>query len=147
MATKVMLVRGMTCQACEHKVVDALTRTGASEVRADFKRGEVVLEPGSVSERQLRETIEALGYRAAGLQSLPVEPGVALGARPERWAPLVLLLPAICCGAPLLLAAAAALGFGTWLAANRLLVASGVALAAAVVATVLWLRGRGGLQR
>jgi hypothetical protein len=63
------------------------------------------------------------------------------------WTPLLLLLPAVCCGAPLLLAAAIALGFGSWFAANRLLVVSALTLAASVIFVALWLRGRRGQLR
>ena len=147
MATKLMLVKGMTCPACERQIVDALVETGARDVRADSKRGEVVLDPGDASEGQLREAVEAIGYRAAALQSLPSEPVARTGSGSNQWRPLLLLLPAICCGAPLLLAAAAALGLGTWLAANRLLVVSGLALLAAAFFVGLWLRDRSGAPR
>ncbi len=150
MAAKLMLVQGMTCPRCEHHIVDALVQAGARDVRADSNRGEVVLDPGSASERQLREAVQALGYRTAGLQSLPME--AVSQPRPgsnhaSQWTPLLLLLPAVCCGAPLLLAAAAALGFGTWFAANRLLVVSGLALVAAAFFVGLWLRRRRGAPR
>jgi len=56
--------------------------------------------------------------------------------------PLVFLLPVVCCGVPLLVAAAAAFGLGTWLAANRFLVVSAIALVAAALFLGVWLRGR-----
>ncbi len=65
----------------------------------------------------------------------------------EHWTPLLLLLPVICCGAPLLLAAVVALGLGTWLAANRLLVGSGLALIAAALLVVVRLSRRNGAAR
>jgi hypothetical protein len=83
---------------------------------------------------------------ATTFRSLRSEP-VATRSRSGEWTPLLLLLPAICCGAPLLLAAAVTLGVGSWFAANRLLVASAVALAAAVIFVALWLRGRRGQLR
>lgn len=52
-------------------------------------------------------------------QPRPLEPVAQTRPGSGQWTPLLLLVPAICCGAPLLLAAAAALGLGTWLAANR----------------------------
>jgi len=146
-ATKLMLVKGMTCPACERKIVDALVETGARDVHADSRRGEVVLDPGSASEGRLRETVDALGYRSAAFQPLPSEAMARLQAGSDKWTPLWLLLPAICCGAPLLLAAAAALGFGTWFAANGLLVMSGLGLSAAAVFFVLWRRRQGGAAR
>ena len=147
MAEKLMLVKGMTCPACEQQVVDALVQTGARDVRADSRRGEVVLEPAQASERQLREAVEALGYRATTVQSLPLEAVARTRSGSNQWTPLLLVLPALCCGAPLLLAAAAALGFGTWFAANRLLVVSGLALIAAACFVALWLRRRRGAPR
>ncbi len=147
MATKLMLVKGMTCPACERRIVDALVETGARDVNADAHRGEVVLDPGNASEGQLREAVDALGYRSAAFQPLPSEAIARPQTGSDEWTPLLLLLPAICCGAPLLLAAAAALGFGTWFAANGLLVVSGLGLSAAALFFVLWRRGQGGAPR
>lgn len=147
MATKLMLVTGMTCPACERQIADALVEAGARDVRPNSKRGEVVLEPGDASEGQLRQAVEAIGYRAGALQSLPSAPVARPQTGSDQWTPLLLLLPAICCGAPLLLAAAAALGFGTWFAANGLLVVAALALTAAAGCVGLWLRRRGGMPR
>ena len=80
-------------------------------------------------------------------QSRPPEPVAQTRPGSGQWTPLLLLLPAICCGVPLLLAAFVALGLGTWLAANRLQVVSALALSAAVAFVALWLRRRGGLSR
>ena len=44
-------------------------------------------------------------------------------------------------------ASLAALGLGTWLAANRFQVVSALALSAAVILVAVWLRRRGGLSR
>jgi hypothetical protein len=85
--------------------------------------------------------------KATTFQSLPSEPVARTRSRSGEWTPLLLLLPAVCCGAPLLLAAAVALGFGSWFAANRLLVVSALALAAAAIFLALWLRGRRGQLR
>ena len=147
MATKLMLVKGMTCPACERQVVDALVKTGAREVHADSQRGEVVLDPGDSSEGKLRDALELIGYRAAALQSLSSEPVARPQAGSDQWTALLLLLPAICCGLPLLLAAAATLGFGTWFAAHRLVLLSGLALITAGVLVVLGFRRRRGVPR
>ncbi len=147
MAEKLMLVKGMTCPACEQRIVDALVQIGARNVRADSRRGEVELDPTQASERQLREAVEGLGYRVSAFQPLPSEPVAPARSGSDGWTPLLLVLPAICCGAPLLIAAAAALGLGTWLAANRFLVVSTLTLVAAAVLVALWLRGRRGQLR
>ncbi len=147
MAEKLMLVKGMTCPACEQQIVDALVQTGARDVRADSRRGEVVLDPAQAGERQLREVAEGLGYLASAFQPLPSEPVAQTRPGSDGWTPLLLLLPAVCCGAPLLLAVAAALGLGTWLATNRFLVVSTLALVAAAVLVALWRRGRRGPLR
>ena len=147
MATKLMLVNGMTCPACERKVVEALVKTGAREVHADSQRGEVVLDPGDASEGKLRDAVEVIGYRAAAFQSFPSERVAGPQAGSDQWTTQLLLLPAICCGWPLLLAAAATLGFGTWFAAHRLLLLSGPAFITAGVLVVLGLRRRRGAPR
>ena len=141
MATKLMLVKGMTCSACERQVVDALVKTGAREVHADSQRGEVLLDHGDASEGRLRDAVELIGYHAAAFQSLPSEPVARPQAGSDKWTAL-LVLPAICCGLPLLLTAAATLGFGTWFAAHRLLLLSALAFITAGVLVVLGLRRR-----
>ena len=75
------------------------------------------------------------------------EPVAETRPRSGQWTPRLLWLPAICCGVPLLLAAGAALGLGTWLAANRVLLAAALTLSATVIFVALWLRGRGGLSK
>ncbi len=80
--------------------------------------------------------------KATTFQSLRSEPVARTRSGSGEWSPLLLLLPVVCCGAPLLLAAVVALGFGSWFAANRLLVVSAVALAAALMFVALWLYGR-----
>ena len=55
---------------------------------------------------------------------------------------LVLVLPLICCGVPLLVAAVLATGAGAWLAANRLFLGSGAALAVSAIAVGFWIQQR-----
>ncbi len=148
MATKLMPVKGMTCTDCQAKVTDALERAGAREVRVNYRLGQVQLDPATATEERLRSAVEALGYQTGSLRTVPA---TAEAGRDERssgsWGFLILLLPLVCCGGPLLLVAIAASGAGVWLGANRLLVASGVALIVALVFAGLWLRRRGGLAR
>ncbi len=61
-----------------------------------------------------------------------------------QWGLLFLLLPAICCGGPLLLIAIASTGAGAWLAANGLVIASLLALAASLLFLGLWVQRRQG---
>ncbi len=62
--------------------------------------------------------------------------------RQVRLGLLVLVLPLVCCGAPLLVAAVLATGAGAWLAANRLFLGSGAALAVSAIAVGFWLQQR-----
>ncbi len=148
MATKLMPVEGMTCADCQAKVAATLVRAGAREVRVNYHLGQVQLDPAGATEERLRNAVEELGYRTGTLRSVPA---TTEAGRDERssgsWGFLVLLLPLVCCGGPLLLVAIAASGAGAWLAANRLLVASGVAVIVALVFAGLWIRRRGGLPR
>ncbi len=142
MATKLMPVKGMTCAGCEGKVVDALVRAGARDVRADSRRGQVLLDPGDASESRLRDAVEELGYQAAGLRPVLPDSEQTAERASGRWSFLLLLLPAICCGGPLLLIAIASTGAGAWLAANGLVIASLLALAVSLVFLGLWVRRR-----
>lgn len=62
--------------------------------------------------------------------------------RQARLGLLLLLLPLVCCGAPLLVAAVLASGAGAWLAANHLLLGSGAALAVSAIALSFWIQQR-----
>lgn len=145
MATQLMPVQGMTCAGCEGKVVDALVRAGARDVHADSRRGQVLLDPGDASESRLRDAVEELGYRAASLRPVPSD-GQATDPS-GQWGFLILLLPAICCGGPLLLIVIASTGAGAWLAANGLVIASLLALAVSLLFRGLWVQRRQGRSR
>ncbi len=54
----------------------------------------------------------------------------------------VLIVALLCCGAPLLLAALVATGASAWLAANRLFLGAGTALAVSLIAISLWIYQR-----
>lgn len=62
--------------------------------------------------------------------------------RQARLGFLVLVLPLVCCGAPLLVAAVLATGAGAWLAANRIFLGSGAALAVSAIAAAFWIQRR-----
>ncbi len=148
MATKLMPVTGMICADCQAKVTEALVQAGARDVRVNYRLGQVSLDPAAATEERLRSAVEELGYRTGSFRAVPAPTEAGRDERSSgSWGFLVLLLPLVCCGGPLLLVAIAASGAGAWLAANRLLVASGVALIVALVFAGLWIRRRGGLAR
>ena len=60
-------VEGMTCDHCKATVENGLKDLqGVSEVLADRSNNQVTVQAESVSENQIKETIEKLGYRFAG---------------------------------------------------------------------------------
>ncbi|MCK5693422.1 MAG: permease [Bacteroidales bacterium] len=60
-------VEGMTCDHCKATVENGLKDLqGVSEVLADRSNSQVTVQAESVSENQIKETIEKLGYRFAG---------------------------------------------------------------------------------
>ena len=60
-------VEGMTCDHCKATVENGLKELqGVSEVLADRSSGQVSIQAESVSESQIRETVEKLGYRFSG---------------------------------------------------------------------------------
>ncbi len=148
MGRKLMPVKGMTCADCQSRVTDALVRAGARDVRVNYRLGQVQLDPAAATEDHLRSAVEELGYRTESLRAVPA---ATEAGRDERssgaWGFLLLLIPVICCAAPLLLIAILASGAGAWLAANRLALASAVALAVSLALVGLWIRQRGGLAR
>jgi mercuric reductase len=64
-------VSGMTCPSCEHHIERALASAGAHDVKADFRRGEVVLSTSDrPDERRLTQAVDAAGYMAGSLEPL-----------------------------------------------------------------------------
>jgi uncharacterized membrane protein YraQ (UPF0718 family)/copper chaperone CopZ len=60
-------VEGMTCDHCKATVEKGLRELqGVSEVRADRNKGQVHVQADSVSEEQIKERIEKLGYSFGG---------------------------------------------------------------------------------
>jgi copper chaperone CopZ len=60
-------VEGMTCDHCKATVENGLKDLqGVSEVLADRLNNRVTVQAESVSDNQIKETIEKLGYRFAG---------------------------------------------------------------------------------
>ncbi len=62
--------------------------------------------------------------------------------RQVRLSLVILAVPLICCGTPLLVAAVLVTGVGAWLAANRVFVGSAAALAVSVIAVGFWIQQR-----
>ena len=62
--------------------------------------------------------------------------------RQARLGFLVLVIPLVCCGAPLLVAAILATGAGAWLAANRIFLGSAAALVLSAIAVGVWIQQR-----
>jgi copper chaperone CopZ len=59
----------MTCPSCEHHVERALAAAGAHDVKADFQRGEVLLNaPDPPDQRQLAGAVEKAEYDAGSLE-------------------------------------------------------------------------------
>ncbi len=61
-------VQGMHCASCTQRVERALARLpGVVAVKVDLASGQAVVEyaPDEASERQMKETVRALGYRVA----------------------------------------------------------------------------------
>ena len=67
-------IQGMTCEHCEKTVAGALTLAGASDVRADYRKGEALLDPSGATESQLRAALKQVGYRAGTLEPVAEEP-------------------------------------------------------------------------
>ncbi len=67
-------IQGMTCVHCEKTVADALTSAGAGDVRADYRKGEAVLNPGDAHEGELHAALLEAGYQPGRLQPLAEEP-------------------------------------------------------------------------
>jgi mercuric reductase len=77
-------ITGMTCQACERRVSDALAGAGAVDVSADHRRGIARFRsPAGASEQTLRAAVSAAGYRAGELHMAdpPATPGTPGGDR------------------------------------------------------------------
>ncbi len=132
---------------CERRIADALVGAGARSVQVDFRRGEVLLDPATCSEAGLRDVVEELGYPTSELRPVPLERAPSAASRSDSWGYLLFVVPAVCCGGPLLLAAVVASGAGAWLAANRLMVGAVLAATIALVLAGLWGYRSGAFRR
>jgi mercuric reductase len=71
-----MNVGGMTCAHCEVSVSRALEGAGASEVSADFRRGEATFEPGAGADPQtFRQAVRGAGYEPGTVEDVEQEVG------------------------------------------------------------------------
>src|SRR5579884_1678291 len=87
MATRVlrMQVGGMSCRDCEVHVSRALKQAGATDVTADFRRGEARLSvPEEVRESSLADAVRGAGYQPGAIEEVrPVE-SPTVRSRPRR---------------------------------------------------------------
>lgn len=75
--TNRMGVGGMTCAHCEVSVSRALESVGASEVSADFRRGEATFElPSGVDELALQRAVREAGYEPGRIEQIESIGGV-----------------------------------------------------------------------
>src|SRR6266852_4001875 len=141
-----MRVKGMTCAHCETTVATVLKDVGARDVDVDFRRAEATFKaPAGTDLAPYQEALSRAGYRAGSAEVVegeasprPVETSPVNMAPESRLGTLAMVaLPVLCCGLPVL-AAAASLGSAAWLAAHGLLLAMPVA----VLATALLVRRR-----
>lgn len=68
MATKQMLIQGMTCVQCEKTIAEALTSVGASRVEASWRDGRATLDAMDATNDQLKEVVEEAGYRILSIE-------------------------------------------------------------------------------
>jgi mercuric reductase len=65
-----MTVKGMTCEDCNRHVAEALQRAGATDARADFRRGEAVFTFAGDNTAPLAGAVNAAGYRPGRVEVL-----------------------------------------------------------------------------
>jgi mercuric reductase len=65
-----MTVQGMTCHDCNRHVAEALQRAGATDARADFRRGEAVFSFAGEDTAPLAGAVKAAGYRPGRVEVL-----------------------------------------------------------------------------
>jgi P-type Cu+ transporter len=73
----VLKIEGMHCHKCEETIQKALLKhKGVHEVEVDFASGQasVLFNRGSVTVKQLMESIDQAGYRATGFTQREVRP-------------------------------------------------------------------------
>jgi len=75
-----MGIQGMTCADCEVHIARALERVGATNARADFRRGEARLRaPGDLSAAALLDAVRQVGYTPVSVEDVGIaaEPDVS----------------------------------------------------------------------
>lgn len=82
--TILMQISGMTCESCERHVVGALEKVGATEVTADFRRGEARFRaPAKINAQTLADAVQQAGYQPGAIATLKTEPRVRLRPVPD----------------------------------------------------------------
>ena len=73
-----MRIQGMTCTDCEVHITRALDRVGATNARADFRRGEARLRtPEDLSAAALLDAVRQVGYTPVSVED------IGIGAEPD----------------------------------------------------------------
>ena len=76
-------IEGMHCHKCEVAIQKALMRhPGVHEVEVDFPSGQasVLFDPGTVTVRELTDSVVEAGYRVTGFNQQNAEPTPQPGA-------------------------------------------------------------------
>ncbi|KPV44044.1 mercury(II) reductase [Alicyclobacillus ferrooxydans] len=64
-----MKIKGMTCTGCEDHIESALSSVGATQVKADFRKGEVIFKSGTeTSLNALFQAVQEAGYAPVGIE-------------------------------------------------------------------------------
>ncbi len=63
---KVLIIDGMHCEMCQAKVSKALNEIPGVSAKVNLKKGEALIF-GEVSDEELKETVEALGFTVTSI--------------------------------------------------------------------------------
>lgn len=67
-ATKKLLIEGMSCVNCQNRIENSLNGMAQVNAKANWKKGEAVVKLGAdIPEEELREAVEKLGYKVTSI--------------------------------------------------------------------------------
>ena len=81
----VIRIEGMHCHKCEQTIRKSLTaHPGVHEVEVDFNSGQasILFDRGSVSVKELMESVNSAGYRATGFTQSHADQASSASASP-----------------------------------------------------------------